>query len=103
MIRVSVVYPSGPGMKFDWQYYMDKHIPAVRKLTPMGLVRVEVDKGMASAQPGAPAPFLCMAHLHFNNMDDMQKCMASMMTPTPRGLIADSMASAISTVSRSCT
>lgn len=75
MIRVSVVYPGGPGMKFDWDYYMDKHIPAVRKLTPMGLVRVEVDKGMGSAQPGAPAPFLCMAHLHFNNMDDMQKCM----------------------------
>ncbi len=76
MIRVSVVYASGPGTKFDWDYYMGKHIPAVKKLTPMGLVRVEVDKGMAGAQPGAPAPFLCMAHLHFNNMNDMQKCMA---------------------------
>ncbi len=76
MIRVSVVYPSGPEVKFDWQYYMDKHIPAVKKLTPMGLVRVEVDKGMGSAQPGVPAPFLCMAHLHFNSMGDMQKCMA---------------------------
>ena len=76
MIRVSVVYPSAPEAKFDWQYYMDKHIPAVKKLTPLGLVSVQVDKGIASAQPGAPAPFLCIAHLHFSNMNDMQKCMA---------------------------
>ena len=33
----------------------------------------------------------------------MQKCMASMITPTPRGLTAFWMASAICTVRRSCT
>jgi uncharacterized protein (TIGR02118 family) len=76
MIRASAIYPNTPGTRFDWDYYMNKHIPAVRSLAKMGLVRVEVDKGIGSAQPGAPAPFLCMAHMYFNTMEDMQKCMA---------------------------
>lgn len=77
MIRASAMYPNTPGTKFDWDYYMNKHIPAARKLTSMGMVRIEVDKGIASAQPGAPAPFVCMAHMYFNNVADMQKCMAA--------------------------
>jgi len=76
MIRASVMYPNTPGTKFDWDYYMNKHIPAARKLTNVGLVRIEVDKGIGTGQPGAPAPFVCMAHMYFNNMEDMQKCMA---------------------------
>jgi len=76
MIRASVMYPNTPSTKFDWDYYMNKHIPAARKLTDVGLVRIEVDKGIGTGQPGAPAPFVCMAHMYFNNMEDMQKCMA---------------------------
>ena len=76
MIRVSVMYPNAPSAKFDWNYYVDKHMVMVhRLLDPAGLVRAEVDKGIGSAQPGAPAPFLAICHMYFNNMEDMQKCM----------------------------
>ena len=77
MIRLSVMYPNQPGTRFDWDYYMKSHIPAVKKLTPMGLVRVEVEKGIGSMQPGAPAPYVCIAQLYYNSAEDMQKCMAS--------------------------
>ena len=77
MIRVSVMYQNEQGKKFDWDYYLNKHCVTVRqKLTPLGLVRAEIDKGLGSAQPGVPAPFLVMAHMYFNNVGDFQKCMA---------------------------
>ncbi len=85
MIRVSVCYPNQPGAKFDWDYYMSKHIAAVvKQLTPLGMVRGEVDKGVGSAMPGAAAPFVAMAHMYFNNMQDLQKCMAN-----AAGMMAD--------------
>jgi uncharacterized protein (TIGR02118 family) len=73
MIRTSAMYPNTPGTKFDWDYYMNKHIPAARKLTAVGMVRIEVDKGIGSAQPGVAAPFVAIAHMYFNSMEDMQK------------------------------
>jgi uncharacterized protein (TIGR02118 family) len=46
-----------------------------------GVVRVEVDKGVGSAQPGAtklaPAPFVAMAHMYFNSLGDVTKFIAS--------------------------
>ncbi len=77
MIRVSVMYPNQASTSFDWDYYTSKHIPAVRKLTSMGLIRIEVDKGIGTAQPNAPSPFVCMAHMYFDSVDDMQKCMVA--------------------------
>ena len=77
MIRVSVMYPNETGKRFDWTYYLDKHQAAVhQKLQPLGLVRKEVDRGVGTAQPGAQAPFIAMAHMYFDCMEDTQKCLA---------------------------
>ena len=73
MIRVSVMYPNDGG-KFDMDYYINKHMVLVHKLLdPYGLVRTEVDKGIGTSEPGAPAPFVAIAHLIFNSIEDMQK------------------------------
>ncbi|MBW1801425.1 MAG: EthD family reductase [Deltaproteobacteria bacterium] len=73
MIRVSVMYPND-GSKFNMDYYINKHIALCHKLLdPYGLVRTEVDKGIGTAEPGAPAPYVAVAHLIFNSMEDMQK------------------------------
>ncbi len=77
MIRVSVLYPMGEGKKFDATYYLQKHMPLVReRLGKAGLVRAEVDKGIAGGAPGAPAPYVYIAHLYFNSIADFQKAMA---------------------------
>jgi len=42
MIRISVMYLNEPGKNFDWDYYLNKHLPMVhRLLDPIGLVRTE--------------------------------------------------------------
>ena len=77
MIRISVMYPNAPAARFDWNYYLDKHMVMVHQmLDPVGLVRAEVDKGLGTAQPGSPAPFVAACHMYFGSMEDMQKCMS---------------------------
>jgi len=73
MIRASVYYPSGEG-KFDMDYYLESHIPLVEKLlTPYGLVKIEVDKGIGGGKPGESAPFVAIAQMVFNSMEELQK------------------------------
>ena len=76
MIRVTVLYPSGDGKKFDHDYYVNRHMQLVQqRLKSFGLVRTEVDKGVAGGAPGAPAPFLAIGHVYFNTLADFQKGM----------------------------
>ena len=76
MIRVSVQYPGKAGAKFDHAYYTEKHMALVRqRLGGLGLVRVEVDKGLAGGAPGSAAPFVCIGYLYFNSLADFQKAM----------------------------
>jgi uncharacterized protein (TIGR02118 family) len=74
MIRISVMYPSGEGKTFDIDYYVKKHMVLVReRWGGMGLVKVEVDKGVAGGAPGAPAPYAAIGHVFFTSLDDFQK------------------------------
>ena len=76
MIRVSVLYPQGEGKKFDATYYIQKHVPLGReRLGGLRLVRAEVDRGVAGGAPGAPAPYVYIAHLYFNLVAHFQKSM----------------------------
>lgn len=66
MIRVSVMYPAGG--KFDYDYYINKHMQLVHNLLdPYGLVKTEVNKGIGDS------PFMAIGHLVFNTIEDMQK------------------------------
>ncbi len=60
MIRASVLYPNEPGKKFDFDYYINRHMVMVRqRLAPYGLIRCEVDKATDVA-----SPFLAVGHLY---------------------------------------
>ena len=73
MIRASVMYPSGEGKKFDYDYYVNKHMGLVHKrLDSLGLIRSEVDRGLSGGAPGAPAPYSAVGHLYFKSIDDFQ-------------------------------
>src|SRR5437879_13406814 len=76
MIRISVLYPSSEGKKFDVNYYVNRHMKLVReRLNSFGLVRTEVDKGLGGGAPGAPAPYVAIGHVYFNTLGDVQKGM----------------------------
>jgi hypothetical protein len=54
MIRASVMYPAVEGKTFDHAYYANKPMALVKeRLGQLGLVRCEVDKGLAGGAPGA--------------------------------------------------
>ncbi len=74
MIRISAMYPNTPNRKFDLDYYAQKLMDLVAsRLKPMGMLRWEVDKGIATATPGDPAPFVAIGHLYFNSLEEFQK------------------------------
>ncbi len=74
MIRVSVMYPAGEGKTFDHDYYVNKHMALVRaRWGAMGLVKVEVDRGLAGSGPSAPPRYVAVGHVYFRSLDDLQK------------------------------
>lgn len=76
MIRVTVLYPNKPDAKFDHDYYVNKHVKmANEKLASMGLVKAEVDKGIGGLQPGSPPPYVTIAYMVFNSIEDFQKAL----------------------------
>lgn len=76
MIRVTVLYPATEGKKFDVDYYKNKHMKLVSdRLRAFGLVRTEVDKGVAGGAPGSAAPYVAIGHVYFNSLDGFQKGM----------------------------
>ena len=72
MIKVTVLYPNEEGKKFDHGYFTTTHLSLVQGLLgPMGLVNGEMEKGVSSADPSAPAPFIAVGHLYFNTADEV--------------------------------
>src|SRR5215467_9881686 len=72
MVRLSVMYPATPGSTFDWEYYLGPHLELARRLlTSRGLVRTEIDKGIAGIPP-AGAPYHAIGHLFFRTMADLE-------------------------------
>ena len=72
MIKVSVLYPNEDGKKFDFDYCVNKHLPMLQRLLgPMGLQKSEAEKGVSSADPNQPAPFVVTFHLLFETTDQV--------------------------------
>ena len=72
MIKVSVLYPSDRGSRFDRDYYLNRHIPMVRKRLGSSLKGISVDFGLDGKDPGSRPPFLAMGHLLFDSLDDFE-------------------------------
>lgn len=76
MIRVAILYPRRDDSWFDWDYFIQKHIPLVNGLLqPLGLVRGEADEGLGTAVPGQPSPFLAIGYLYFQTLEDLQNAL----------------------------
>ncbi|HEY4328074.1 MAG TPA: EthD family reductase [Mucilaginibacter sp.] len=76
MIKVTILYPSGGGKKFDMDYYSTKHIPMVKGLFADALKLTQIDKGIAGGAAGAPAPFVVICCFYFDNVSAFQNAMA---------------------------
>jgi uncharacterized protein (TIGR02118 family) len=72
MVKVSVLYPNQAGTKFDMAYYLDHHIPMVRRLLGSALKGVSVEHGISGEEPGSPAPYIATGHLLFHSVQTFQ-------------------------------
>ena len=74
MIKVGVFYPQSK--KFDWDYYLHKHTPMLKKLMGQALKKVEIEKGIAGGAPGTAATYQTVCTLHFDSVEAFQNALA---------------------------
>src|SRR5690606_5220843 len=76
MLRLTVLYPRQQGARFDFDYYVNRHLPLLNELLlPMGLAAIQAHAGEAGGPGGAP-PDLMVASLDFPSSDDMRRAMS---------------------------
>ena len=73
MIKVSILYPNQEGKNFDMDYYCSKHAMLVTGLLGDALKGASVESGLGGAAPGSPAPFVAIANMYFNSMEEFGK------------------------------
>jgi len=69
MIKVSVMYPNGPGVRFDHDYYRDRHLPLIKRRMGAALKYYTIDKGLMGGAPQAPATYVGMCHLLCDSLE----------------------------------
>ncbi len=72
MIKVSVMYPNKPGVRFDHDYYRDKHLPMVKQRMGDKCKFYTIDKGMAGGTPDAPPTYVGMCQIFCDSVEDFQ-------------------------------
>ena len=69
MIKVSVFYPNKPGGRFDWDYYLNRHMPMAIEALGDTLRGVTVEHGLTGDTPEAPPPYVAMCHFLFDSVE----------------------------------
>jgi uncharacterized protein (TIGR02118 family) len=77
MVKVSVMYPNGVEHKFDMAYYLNSHMPMVRRELGGALKGVSVDEGLGGAQPGSAPKYLVICNLLFESVETFQLAFAT--------------------------
>ena len=89
MAIVTVIYPRESDTNFDFDYYVQKHLPLLmERWGNSGLQAVEALKGVAGADGGEP-PFLAQALLRFNSMQSFQEALGGEHMPEIMGDISN--------------
>jgi uncharacterized protein (TIGR02118 family) len=69
MIRVSVMYPNKQGVRFDHDYYRDKHLPLIASRMGSALRYYTIDRGLSGGTPGAAATYVGACHLMCDSVE----------------------------------
>lgn len=72
MIKVTVLYPNNEDKNFNLQYYLDVHIPLVKRRLGNTCKKVEVEKGIAGSTPGSTPAHTIIGYLYFDSVEDFQ-------------------------------
>lgn len=72
MMIISVLYPVTSGDTFDMDYYLNSHVPLVKRLLePMGLRETRI------LSAGSDAAYPVIAELSFDDLDSLNAALAA--------------------------
>jgi uncharacterized protein (TIGR02118 family) len=66
---MTILYPAGPGITFDADYYRDHHLVTIMKLYGKSISRFELRKVDAAAPGAPPAAFSAAVNIWIANLD----------------------------------
>jgi uncharacterized protein (TIGR02118 family) len=71
MKKISILYPNKPDGRFDFDFYVEVHMPRSIELlsSHTGFRSVSVEKGIATANAEEPVPYLAMCHYEFDSVE----------------------------------
>ena len=71
MIVVSMFFPNANDIVFDVKYYIETHIEKIKNLLePLGLIDIQIQKGISSSNPGTPPKYFAVTYLNFNSVEE---------------------------------
>ena len=73
MITVSVLYPNADDLKFDMDYYLNRHMTLLSQRMGSALKGYIVDKGIAGAAAGSKATYHVILRMKFESVDAFEK------------------------------
>jgi uncharacterized protein (TIGR02118 family) len=77
MFKVSVLYPKTATDVFDLDYYLNTHTPLVKTLLgPEGMIKVEIEEGVAGGMPGSDATYAIICGIFFPDLESLENAMA---------------------------
>jgi uncharacterized protein (TIGR02118 family) len=76
MIVATVMYPKSEHSRFDFDYYLTKHIPLLKeRLEPLGLKGVRLMHGTGMSDGSSPV-FEVVAELEFSSLEALRDAFA---------------------------
>ncbi|KUP91840.1 EthD family reductase [Tritonibacter horizontis] len=73
-ISLQVIYPAADEAVFDFDYYVETHLPLIEEHWGDLIETVEASRGLAGG-PDVPPPYLLIATITFPDMDSLDKAM----------------------------
>jgi len=72
MINISSIYPKKEGYRFDFDYYLNKHMPmSIDWLSgAKGFKGVSVERGVDIYEPRIESSYVAMCHYYFDSLED---------------------------------
>ncbi|MCF6255772.1 MAG: EthD family reductase [Gammaproteobacteria bacterium] len=72
MFNVSSIYPDKEGCRFDFDYYLNVHMPmSIERLSgAKGFRGVSVERGISIANPEIRSSYVAMCHYYFDSVEE---------------------------------
>ena len=72
MFNISSIYPKKDGYRFDFEYYLNTHMPmSIERLSKAkGFRGVSVERGVDIAEPRIESSYVAMCHYYFDTLEN---------------------------------